>query len=316
MYLKTEKVVQLNFDFVPSFFGRKKLARKSSTGRDLIMITVGSIITSLGLVYFTIPNKIVSGGLTGLATIMFFTFGLPVGIVVLIGNLFLVFLQSWLIGFKSVWKTIFSVILTGVSIDLLMKVFSVAPATHDPILACLYGGILGGIGVSIVFRAGGTTGGVDIIGQIVNHFYHIPVGDVILGTNLLITFFAGYAFGPELALYGFITIFFSGRVIDAALEGMSIYRTVLIITKNPDELSWGIMEELHHGVTSIDGRGMYTGKPSNILLVAVRRMEMPRLREIIYEFDPHAFVIIGDARQVLGKGFVSLGDQMSPSRKE
>ena len=282
----------------------------------MALITIGSIIVSLGLVYFTIPNKIVSGGLTGLATILFFSIGLPVGTVVLCGNLLLVFLQSWLMGFKSAWKTIFSVILTGICIDVLMKGFHIQPATNNPILACLYGGILSGIGVAIVFRAGGTTGGVDIIGLIVNHCLHFPIGDVILITNVFITLIAGYAFGPKLALYGFITIFFSGRVIDAALEGMSIYRSVLIITKHPDDISWAIMEEIHHGVTSIDGRGMYTGKPSNILLVAVRRMEMPRLREIIYEFDPNAFVIVGDARQVLGKGFVSLGEQVEREKKE
>jgi uncharacterized membrane-anchored protein YitT (DUF2179 family) len=291
------------------------MARKKSPVFDIIIILIGSAIMTFGLVSFTIPHKIASGGLTGLATVLYHTIGLPVGTVLMIGNLALIALQSWMVGFRSAWKTIISVLFTGFLIDLLMKGFALPSLTKDPILACLYGGILSGIGVGMVFRAGGTTGGVDIIGLILFHVYRIPIGDSILGVNFLITLIAGYAFGPELALYGLITIFFSGKVIDAVLEGISVYRSVIIISKHSEEISWAIMEEIHRGVTNIDGRGMYTGQPTNILLVAVRRMEMPTLRSLVYEFDPDAFMIVGDARQVLGKGFVDLGEQVQREAK-
>lgn len=295
---------------------KKHVPRKKSVALDLAIILTGSAIMTFGSVCFTIPNKIAAGGLMGLATVFYYTIGLPVGTVLAIGNLILIALQSWLIGFKSAWKTIISVVFTGFFIDLLMNVFHIPPLTHNPILACLYGGILSGVGVGIVFRAGGTTGGVDIVGQILHHRYHFPIGDAILATNCLITLFAGFAFGPELALYGLLTIFFSGKVIDAVLEGISVYRSVLIISKNAEEISWGIIEELHRGATCLDGRGMYTGKPTNILLVAVRRMEMPQLRSLIYDLDPDAFVIVGDARQILGKGFINLGDQVQREKME
>ncbi len=291
------------------------MARKKSIAWEIFIILLGSAIMTFGLVSFTIPNKIVSGGLTGLATIFYSTFGLPVGTVLTLGNLSLIVRQYKAMGFRSAWKTIVSVVFTGFLIDLLMKVYHFPPLTKDPILACLYGGILSGIGVGMVFRAGGTTGGVDIVGLLLQHSYRIPIGDGILGTNFLITVVAGYAFGPELALYGLITVFFSGKVIDAVLEGISVYRSVLIISKQSEEISWAIMEELHRGVTSIDARGMYTGKTTNILVVAARRMEMPQLRSLIYEFDPDAFVIIGDARQVLGKGFIDLGEQVQREKE-
>lgn len=286
---------------------------RSSSFWDIVWILIGSAVMSFGLISFTIPHKIAAGGLTGLATVLYHGVGLPVGTVVLIGNLFLVAMQFYLIGFRSAWKTVVSVIFTGICIDGVMKLVPESTlnlAGDDPILACLYGGLLTGVGVGIVFRAGGTTGGVDIVGLILNRLYRYPIGDSILIVNFLITLSAARVFGPKLALYGLLTAFFSGKVIDAVLEGMASNRSVLIISKAPDEIAWAIMEEMNRGVTAIDGRGMYSGKPTNVLLVAARRMEMPQLRSLIYEFDPDAFVIVGDARQVFGQGFVDLGEQV------
>lgn len=283
---------------------------------DIFLVVLGSTVSTLGLVCFTIPNKIAAGGLTGLATVLYFAAGLPVGVVVLLGNLVLIGAQSRLIGFRSAGKTVLAVSLMSALIELLMRVWPLPPLATDPLLACLYGGLLSGIGTGIVFRGGGTTGGVDIVAQIAHHLFHWPIGDVILLTNFLITVGAGFVFGPQLALYGLITVFFSGYVIDAVLEGTAVYRSVLIITHNAQEVSWAIMEELHRGVTCLDARGMYTSRPTNILVVAVRRMELPQVRKLIHEFDPQAFVIVGDARQVLGRGFLSLGDQVNREEQE
>ena len=279
--------------------------------RDVIYIIVGSILLAFSLSAFTVPNKIATGGLTGIATILYYIIGTPVGAVVLGGNLVLISLQAWLIGRRSAWKTLLSILVTSAAIELMMNVYGMPPLTKDPILACLYGGLISGVGVGMTFRAGGTTGGVDIISQILHFRYHIPVGDVMLFSNVLVTGLAGYAFGPELALYGLITVFFSSKVIDAVLEGMSVFRTVFIISRFPDEISWAIIEDLHRGVTCLNGVGVYTAKPTSVLLTAVRRKEMPILRQIIYEYDPDAFVIVGDARQILGHGFVRLGDEIN-----
>jgi len=279
--------------------------------RDIIYIITGSILVAFSLSAFTVPNKIATGGLTGIATILYYMIGTPVGAVVLGGNIVLISLQAWLIGRRSAWKTLLSILITSAAIELMMNVYGMPPLTTDPILACLYGGLISGVGIGMTFRAGGTTGGVDIISQILHFRYHVPVGDVMLFSNVLVTGLAGYAFGPELALYGLITVFFSSKVIDAVLEGMSVFRTVFIISKFPDEISWAIIEDLHRGVTCLNGVGVYTAKPTSVLLTAVRRKEMPILRQIIYEYDPDAFVIVGDARQILGHGFVKLGDEIN-----
>ncbi|OGK11033.1 MAG: hypothetical protein A2W80_12655 [Candidatus Riflebacteria bacterium GWC2_50_8] len=278
--------------------------------KDILYVIIGSLFVAFSLAAFTVPNKIASGGLTGIATILYYSLGLPIGAVVFGGNLILISLQAWLIGHRSAWKTLLSIIVTSAGVELMMNVYGMSALTTDPILACLYGGLVSGVGVGLTFRVGGTTGGVDIISQILHNRYHIPVGDVMLFSNVIVTSLAGYAFGPELALYGLITVFFSSKVIDAVLEGMSVFRSVFIISKFPDEISWAIIEDLHRGVTCLNGVGVYSAKPTSVLLTAVRRKEMPILRQIIYEYDPDAFVIVGDARQILGHGFIKLGDEI------
>jgi uncharacterized membrane-anchored protein YitT (DUF2179 family) len=277
---------------------------------DVFYVIFGSILLAFSLSAFTIPNKIAAGGINGLATILFFTINMPVGVFVLVSNLMLIALQAHLIGKKSAWKTLLSIIVTSVSIELMMNVWQIEPLTRDPILACLYGGLLAGIGVGLAFKAGGTTGGMDIVSQVLHVRYQIPVGDVILLSNFLVTLLAGWTFGPELALYGLITVFFNGKVIDAVLEGMSVFRTVFIVSKNSDEIGWAIIEELHRGVTCLTGYGVYSGKDASVLLTAVRRKEVSSLRNLVYGIDPNAFIIVGDARQVLGKGFISFDEEI------
>jgi len=285
-------------------------AAGSVKARDIFYVILGAILLGFSLAAFTVPNKIATGGLTGCATILFYTIGLPVGATILTGNVILISLQAWLIGRRSAWKTLLSIIITSATIEILMNIVQMKALTHDPILACLYGGIISGVGVGITFKAGGTTGGMDIVSQMLHFKFHVPVGDVILISNVFVTAMAGYAFGPELALYGLITVFFSSKVIDAVLEGMSVFRSVMIITQHSDEIGWAIIEDLHRGVTRLEGTGVYTGLKTTILMTAVRRKEMPILRQIIHEYDPNAFVIVGDARQIIGKGFVNLDDEV------
>jgi uncharacterized membrane-anchored protein YitT (DUF2179 family) len=287
--------------------GKKTVAR---TAWEILVVLLGSFTCAFGLVAFTIPHKIASGGLTGVATILYYVLGTSPGFVILLGNAVLIVLQSRLVGMQSAWKTILSVAGTSVFIEVLMRTGDVGSMTTNPIIACLYGGILGGIGVGMTFRVGGTTGGADIISQILNHRFHIPVGDTILVINCLVTVGAGFAFGPELALYGLLLVFFSGRVIDAVLEGIPLNRSVLIISNQGDVIAWAIIEELRRGVTCLDGRGAYSGKPTSVLLVALRRRDLPILRKLVWDIDPNAFMIVGDARQVIGKGFINLGEEV------
>lgn len=283
------------------------MSRRSVKFVDVFYVVLGAVLLAFGVASFTVPNKITTAGLNGVATIIYYALGFPVGATILVGNVVLMSLQTYIIGTRSAWKTLLSIFVTSLSIEVFM-IFP--PLTTDPILACLYGGIISGIGVGLTFKVGGTTGGADIITQILNYKYHLPVGDVMLGTNVIISTVAGIVFGPELALYGLLTVFMSVKVVDSVLEGMSVYRTVMILSKHADEIGWAIIEDLRRGVTCLSGYGVYSGQQTNVLLTAVRRGEVPLLRQIIHEYDPDAFVIIGDARQVMGKGFVNLDDQV------
>lgn len=283
------------------------MSKRSVSFIDILYVVVGALLLSFGLAFFTIPNKIATAGLNGIATVLYFAINLPVGVTVLGGNVILIALQRYVVGRKGAWKTLLSIVVTSASIEVFMLF---PPLTTDPILACLYGGIISGIGVGLTFKAGGTTGGADIISQILHYKYHLPVGDVMLVSNVFVTALAGFVFGPELALYGLITVFMGVKVVDSVLEGMSVHRTVMILSKHTDEIGWAIIEDLRRGVTCLNGYGVYSGQSSNVLLTAVRRGEVPLLRQIIHELDPDAFIIIGDARQVMGKGFVNLDNQI------
>ncbi len=288
------------------------MAKPSDTVRplDIFYLISGALLLAFSMTAFTVPNRIAPGGISGIATILFFVVKMPVGFTILICNIILIAMQAKIIGRGSAWKTLFSIIVNSAAIEVMMNIMPVAPMTTNPILAGLYGGILSGIGVGITFKAGGTSGGMDIVSQILHYKYRIPIGDVTLVSNIVVTGLAGFTFGAELALYGLITVFFTSKVIDAVLEGMSVFRTVMIISKQSDVIGWAIIEELHRGVTSLEGIGMYSGKPVGVLLTAIRRGELPILRRIVYENDPKAFVIVGDARQVIGHGFTKLEDEV------
>lgn len=288
------------------------MAKSSESIRplDVFYLVFGAILLAFSMVAFTVPNKIAPGGISGIATILFFVAKFPVGITILGCNVFLIVLQAKIIGKRAAWKTLFAIIINAIAIELMMNVFPIPPLTTNPILAGLYGGILSGIGIGITFKAGGTSGGMDIVSQILNFKYRIPIGDVTLVSNIIVTAMAGAVFGAELALFGLITVFFTSKVIDAVLEGMSVFRAVVIISKQSDVLGWAIIEELHRGVTNLDAVGMYSGKPVGVLLTAVRRGELPVLRRIVYENDPKAFIIVGDARQVIGQGFTKIEDEV------
>lgn len=278
--------------------------------RDIFYLIFGALIISFSLVGFTVPNKIAAGGLNGIATILVYSMNIPVSVTIFAGNFILIIMQMKLIGKRSAWKTLLSVSLISVFTWVFTTLLNLSPLTNDTFLACLYGGILVGIGVGMTFRGGGTTGGTDILSQIIHRKFHFPIGETILISNCFVAIAAGIAFGPELALYGLITVFFTGKVIDAVLEGMSVFRNVLIISQYSDEISWSIIEDLHRGVTSLSGAGVYSAKQTNILMTVVRTKELSMLRRIIYTYDPSAFVIIGDARQVIGRGFVKLDEEI------
>jgi len=284
--------------------------RKEFTVRSIVFIIAGVLVSTFSQVCFLIPNKIVPSGLTGVGTVFFVYWRFPIGVFLLLCNSVLIALQARLFGFKSSGKTIFAIIVQSLCLDLCTSVWQVPTLATDPMLAAIYGGLLTGLGIALIFKGGGTLGGTDILAQILLKYGHIPAGTTFLWSDVVVLLVAAGAFGPDRALYAMIKSYGMSRTVDYCMEGSGVQRQVFIVSKHSDEIAWGVMEELHRGCTLLAGRGAYTNRPIEVLMTAVRRREVPMLEELVYRLDPHAFIVVNEARRVIGKGFDGLEDEV------
>lgn len=285
---------------------KNKKVRGSVTAffTDAFFFISGAILYAVSVNCFTAPNMIAMGGLTGVATVLNYLFDSPIGTVIIIVNIPLFIAAIKAFGLKFIYKTAAGTILTSVVIDL-FDVFNVPAYEGDRLLAAIFGGVLSGAGLALIFLRGGTTGGSDIIARLLSKkMRHIPMGRMILGIDLFVIFLALFVYkNIESALYAIITIYASSAVIDAILYGFDSGKVLFIVSKKPREVSEMIMSRLVRGVTVLNGRGAYLGGESEVLMCAVRRNEVFRVRDILSETDPSAFIIIGDATEILGEGF-------------
>lgn len=267
---------------------------------DYIGIVLGTAIVALSFNLFFIPNKIAPGGVGGIATVLHYLFKFPVGTTMLVLNipLFLGGIRVHGAGFG--FKTLLATVLLSFFIDVL----PLPPLTQNDILASVYGGIIMGIGLGIVFRSDATTGGTDLAAKIVHKFMpYITIGWLLFMIDASVVTFAGVVFGPEQALYAIIALFISSYVIDLIQEGLGSAKAFIIISDKADEISKAILHDIDRGVTLLDGKGAYTGRHKDVILCVVSRTEVVKLKELIMLIDNRAFVIIADAREVHGEGF-------------
>ena len=210
------------------------------------------------------------------------------------------FLASFkILGLRFGAKTIFGAATLSLMVDLLNE--WAFPLTSDPILACVYGGVISGIGLGITFRFGGSTGGTDMAAQILARYFPISVGQALLVVDGFVIILAGLVFGPELALYALVSVFISTKTIDIVQEGQSYAKAAFIIANDPHTIGNIIMESLGRGATLIQAKGMFTGLGRDMLFVIVSRSEIAKLKQIVSEIDQRAFVVIADVSEVLGK---------------
>lgn len=273
--------------------------------KDVSLFIIGSIIYALSVNVFTAPNKIAPGGITGIATMINYVAGLPIGMTGLVFNVPIFIWAIVEIGYKLVGKTIFATVLSSVAIDLVGKFLPTY--TGEKILAAIFGGLLEGIGLSLVFMGGGTTGGTDLIARLLRkRFRNLSMGKIMLGIDLIIIVTSVFVYGSiESALYAVITIFVSTRLIDTILYGTDIGtgKILFIISEKNDEIAQDILNDMERGVTVLKSRGAYSGRDGNVLLCAVSRYEVIKVKDIIRSYDKNAFIIIGDAGEISGEGF-------------
>ncbi|MDN5327241.1 MAG: hypothetical protein PWP41_1937 [Moorella sp. (in: firmicutes)] len=268
---------------------------------DYLGITAGTLVTALGLVLFLVPNRIAAGGVSGLATVLHYVFGWPVGLTMLVLNIPLFLAGLKVLGLEFGLKTLYGTIILSVFTDTL-ALWLHAP-TSNTLLASLYGGLLSGVGMGIVFRSGGSTGGTDLAALLFRHYLHISAGMGLLMVDALVISLAGLVFNVELALYALVALFLTSRAIDAIQEGGGYARAALIISDKAEEIARRVLVELGRGVTGLAGRGYYTRQEREVLLVVVQRAEVSRLKDLVASIDPEAFVIVSNVHEVLGEGF-------------
>jgi uncharacterized membrane-anchored protein YitT (DUF2179 family) len=270
---------------------------------DLLGITLGAFLIALSIDVFLAPNKLVGGGVSGIAIILYYIFKSPVGITMLLLNIPIFILGIKILGSSFGFKTLYGTFMLSFFVDLL-NLFKL-PIIKDPIIATVYGGILGGLGLGIVFKYGGSTGGTDILAQVFSHFSGLNLGQSLLIIDGIIVLSAGFIFDFVLALYALLVIFIQGYSIDLVQQGLSYTKAALIFSDRPRDIGEKILKELGRGVTVFYGMGLYTGKEREILYCVVSQSEVGKLKEIIHKNDPKAFVVITPAHEVLGEGFKS-----------
>jgi uncharacterized membrane-anchored protein YitT (DUF2179 family) len=271
--------------------------------KEYLMIVIGCFIMAISLNGLLIPNKIAAGGVSGLATVLYYLFGIPVSITIVVINIPLFIAGVIYLGKKFGIKTLVGTYL----LPLLIAFTEWTPVfTEDLLLATVFGGVLMGVGLGIIFRANGSTGGTALAGQLLNKFFGFTVGQSILIIDFLVIAFAGMVFNAELAMYALISVYVTGKVIDLTQQGFRVSKMAYIISNNPQEISEAILYKLNRGATSLKGKGVYTGEKRDILFCVVSQMEIAKLKEIVYEVDKKAFVVVSDVTEALGEGFSSL----------
>ena len=270
------------------------------------VITLGALVLALGQLVFIKPLHIPLGGVSGVALVVNYLWKLPIGLVSIVLNLPLFVLGWRTMGREFFYKTVYATVVNSIFLDILDPILPAFPV--EMLLAALYGGIVMGAGYGLLFRAGGTSGGIDIVSKWLNGKKDIPVGTTNFIINIFVIIGSAAIYGnPDSALYALVTSYVSSVVIDKMVYGMDAQKSALIITRKPVEVSRGIMEQLHRGVTAMEGVGMYTGDKRTVLLCAVRRHETGTLKRIILQEDAHAFMLISNTNEVFGTNFKLLG---------
>lgn len=281
--------------------------------KNMAMVILGSAIYAFGLNYFNIANQLVEGGFTGLTLLINYLFGINPAITNLALNI-----PLFLIGWKVLGKvTFFYTILGTLCLSLFLWLFEGFQLNlqDDLLLAALYAGVCAGVGLGIVFRYGGTTGGVDIIARLARKFLGYTMGKTMFAFDVGVITLSMIYLDHKLAMYTIIAVYISARVIDFVQEAAYAGKAVIIVSDYAPQIASAIMEKLERGATLLKGKGGYTGSQKEVLYCVISRTELTRLKHLVREIDPYAFVSVHDVRDILGEGFTH-DEEKKPLRED
>lgn len=279
------------------------MAKKEKTRKLIqkyITILVGSAIFAAGLEFFLIPNNILDGGVVGISMILQNYIKVPLGLFIVLFNIPFLYL-----GYKQIGRRFTLASLVGI---ILMSVFTslfhqYPPLINDPFLACIFGGIVLGLGVGLVIKAGGTLDGSEMFSIFATKKLPVSVGEMVLGINVIIFLIAGFVFSWESALYSMITYFIAAKVMDVTIEGINESKSVLVISSKYTEITQEISKELGRSSTLLHAEGAYRGEETKVVFCVITRLEESKLKELIYDIDENAFMSVGHVAEVTGANF-------------
>ncbi|MEA1986132.1 MAG: YitT family protein [Candidatus Marinimicrobia bacterium] len=273
---------------------------------DFVLIFIGSLLLSIALMVFLIPNKINTGGVSGIATIFYHLFNFPAGVTMLVLNIPLFIIGIKIFGKKFGIKTIWGIIWVSIFCDLIDKVLQIEPITDSRFLATIYGGLLLGAGLGIIFRGRGTTGGSDIVARIINKYFNLSLGWSFMMVDTLVIIAGGLVFADvDLILFCLIALGIVSKVTDTIIEGVVSEKGLFIISKKWENISKRIIVELKRGVTGFNSVGLYTNKAKKTLYCVVSRRQIETVRRIVKEEDQKAFITVQNISIMQGEGFRS-----------
>ena len=273
--------------------------------KNYSMITLAAIVYAAGVSLFLDPNNLAPGGVTGIAILIGRLSGLGTGILILLLNVPLLLLGIWKFGWKFIFSTFYAIFFISAATDMLAPVGAV---TKEPILAAAAGGALTAAGLGIVFRAGATTGGMDIVIKVLRIKYpHIRTGSLFLITDVMIASMSGLVFGNvDVVLYALIAIFIMSYVLDLVLYGGDEAKLFYIVSDRPEKIAERILGEIDLGVTYLEGKGAYSSQNKKVIMCVTRKQQAPGIEGIVREEDPGAFMIISGASEIYGEGYKNI----------
>ncbi len=281
----------------------RNIKEKKFNPKSIMMTVLGTAMTGFAIGVFLTPNKIVGGGVSGISTILFHTFGAPAGISAFLINLVFLLIGAWILGRTFVLKTLGGVALLSTFVEL----FSYIPyITDNLILPTLFGGILYGLGIGVCFAAGASTGGTDILGRLIQYkFKTLPIGKILLFVDGVIIFISFLAFGNnmELTLFGIITLFLSSFSVDFVINALNASKIAFVITTKGTEIASHLVGTYHRGVTLVDAVGAYTNTEKKMLFCALKESETEDFQRKILQLDPDAFIVFSVSERIKGNGF-------------
>lgn len=274
--------------------------------KQYISVAVGCLISSIAINAFLVPHHLLSGGISGIALIIYYLFKVPVGVQILLMNIPLLFAAYRLISKDYAIISIYGTLLFSCLVDATRFLVELN-VIDDPIISAITGGIVAGLGAGFIFKLDGSAGGLDIIAGIIKKYYSFNVGFISFSINCAIMLCAAAFFGLKLAVLTLIAMFVTANITDKVVEGFNRKKTIFIVSYRADAIAEVIIKEVGRGVTILYGEGAFSHQEKRVIFVVVNLMQIAKIKLLTHSVDPEAFMIVQDAAEVLGRGFTLPG---------